>query len=26
ADLAAMSIEVVLFLLPKSAFADLPTA
>lgn len=26
ADLSAMSIEVVLFLLPKSAFADLPTA
>lgn len=26
ADLATMSIEVVLFLLPKSAFADLPTA
>ncbi|HFK6579811.1 TPA: phage tail assembly protein [Klebsiella pneumoniae] len=26
ADLAAMSVEVVLFLLPKSALADLPTA
>ncbi|MCP6530437.1 phage tail assembly protein, partial [Klebsiella pneumoniae] len=25
-DLAAMSVEVVLFLLPKSALADLPTA